>query len=755
MSKPSAIASVALVFLVWPLWADTPAPGDPPRPGHSHEGEVFNEGPRQFAIPIDGTGDVHFPIESTWPEAQAWFNQGIGQLHGFWYFEAERTFRHIAAHDPECAMAYWGMAMANWENPQRARGFIEKAVALKDQAGEGGRMWIEACRAHFDAGGDAATKHRKLVRDLEAIIHANPDDIEAKAFLACRIWQMSRMGLPIHSHESVDALLRQVLERAPNHPAHHYVIHLWDEEKAARALDSAAKLAATAPAIAHMWHMPAHIYSRLGRYDDAAWHQEASARVDHRQLLEQRVLPDQIHNYAHNGEWLVRNLLALGNGRRALEVCKSLLANPRHPTLNSPSNFRSSVAYGRPRLIEILEQFELWDEAIALSRTGYFDDSGSDQDRLARMRILAIAHFETVNLAAFEGVRAEIARHLSDEETDAEATRAQAREKALEQKKDGPELEKAIANAARPHRDRIAKLQEVAAELEVYAALLDNRIDDPREALGAVRRPKFSLARLNLRLGRNEEALNLSKEAVDGSPGYTLPLAARVGILHACGDVAAAREVFVKLKEISSNVDLSAPAFQRLESIAREFGEPADWRTPPVLRDDIGKRPDLDSLGPRDWTPPPAPSFDLPDGAGGSFSLSRIQGKPVVVLFYLGHGCLHCIEQLNVFAPMYSTFLDAGIELMAISADQADELQKSRLAYSEGGAFPFQILADPSMHAFKTWRAYDDFEDKPLHGTFLIDGKGRILWQDIGAEPFQDPDFLIKEATRLLEIHRN
>jgi hypothetical protein len=58
------------------------------------------------------------------------------------------------------------------------------------------------------------------------------------------------------------------------------------------------------------------------------------------------------------------------------------------------------------------------------------------------------------------------------------------------------------------------------------------------------------------------------------------------------------------------------------------------------------------------------------------------------------------------------------------------------------------------MEVFRAYRAFDDFEGKPLHGTFLIDGAGCVLWQDIGAEPFGDPDFLLGEARRLLEIHR-
>ena len=93
-------------------------------PGHSMNGDAFDEGPRQAAVLMPGTGNVHFPITTKSELAQKFFDQGVGQLHGFWYFEAERSFRQAAALDPACAIAYWGMAMANTNNPQRAAKFI-------------------------------------------------------------------------------------------------------------------------------------------------------------------------------------------------------------------------------------------------------------------------------------------------------------------------------------------------------------------------------------------------------------------------------------------------------------------------------------------------------------------------------------------------------------------------------------------------------------------------------------------------------
>ena len=110
------------------------AAGAIPDAGHSLHGEVFDEGPRQRAYLMPGMPKVDFPVTTKSHEAQAFFNQGVGQLHGFWYFEAERSFRQVAAIDPATGIAYWGMAMANIGNPKRAKGMIAKAVERKAAA---------------------------------------------------------------------------------------------------------------------------------------------------------------------------------------------------------------------------------------------------------------------------------------------------------------------------------------------------------------------------------------------------------------------------------------------------------------------------------------------------------------------------------------------------------------------------------------------------------------------------------------------
>jgi peroxiredoxin len=122
----------------------------------------------------------------------------------------------------------------------------------------------------------------------------------------------------------------------------------------------------------------------------------------------------------------------------------------------------------------------------------------------------------------------------------------------------------------------------------------------------------------------------------------------------------------------------------------------------------------------------------------------------VVLIFYLGSGCLHCVEQIQKFVPEATKFQQAGISIAAISTEPLDVLQGSVEKLSPKEAVPFPLAADPEMNVFKSYRAYDDFEDMPLHGVFLIDGTGLVRWQDISYEPFTDAAFLLDEAQRLL-----
>jgi peroxiredoxin len=201
---------------------------------------------------------------------------------------------------------------------------------------------------------------------------------------------------------------------------------------------------------------------------------------------------------------------------------------------------------------------------------------------------------------------------------------------------------------------------------------------------------------------------------------------------------------------LAADADLDNPVFERLRPIAEELKWPTHWSIPRPRPLDVGQRPDLASLGPFRWQPTPATSWMLTGADGKPVSFDQFRGKPVVVIFYLGSGCLHCVEQLQKFAPLAGKYTEAGISIVAISSEPTDTLTASLAKLSPQTPLPFPLAADPELAVFRDYRAYDDFEKSPLHGTYLIDGEGLVRWHDIGYEPFTDAEFLLGEAKRLL-----
>ena len=290
-------------------------------------------------------------------------------------------------------------------------------------------------------------------------------------------------------------------------------------------------------------------------------------------------------------------------------------------------------------------------------------------------------------------------------------------------------------------------IDAVEGHRHVAADRLDEGLKSLKKAGGV---SALYLAQLQARSGQAEEAVKALQKQVDQHKNEVLPLAALVTTRWELGQREAAEKSFETLRSISGPLQLDSPVFQRLQPIAKQLGWPDDWRVPSTVADDVGKRPDLDSLGPFRWQPSAAPQWTLPDVEDGQHSLAQFRGRPLVIIFYLGYGCLHCAEQLQAFAPQTEAFAKAGIELIAISTDDMEGLKDSHKGY-EKGSFPFPLVSDSDLTVFKAYRAYDDFEKQPLHGTFLIDKQGRVRWQDISYEPFMDHAFLLREAERLLQ----
>lgn len=689
-----------------------------PAAGHSLHGEAFNDGPRQAAYLMGGMGKARFEVSIASPEGQAFINQGVAQLHSFFYLEAERSFRQASKLDPDCAMAYWGMAMANVNNAKRARGFLKDARKHDSKITRREKLYIDALEALHKEGPDEKTRKQNHLNALETIVQEFPDDLDARAWMAMVTWQVGNLT----SRQSVDTVIDTVLSAESMHPgAHHYRIHLWDGAKPARAEASARLFGPAAPGIAHAWHMPGHTYTGLKKYHEAAYQQEASARVDHAYMIRERVMPFEIHNYAHNNQWLVTTLSHIGRVKDGIAVARDLVEQPRDPNKNGKNDGGSPQRSGRIRWAEMLARYELWDDLIAATTSGALDWSDIPLERKEKAYYLGLAYAAKGDLPKLDEQITSL-RTLADEE--AKAKRKNVTESAL------AELE----------GYRLLSRSDVAGAFEKFTKASEMRSE--------------ALARAHLKARNFGFAESAARKAVEKQPRQLPPLAAEVEILDACGKTSDARKAYNELATLARAADADLPVIRRLAAVVDRW-KSEGW-TPPVVENKPLDNAsfDLATLGPLTWSPYKAESIVRNDTKGATWNLADRKGKNVVVLFFLGGQCAHCMQQLELFGKELEALKKLNTEIVALSTDDADATKRLK-ENEEGVKFPMPMLADPGLETFKSYRVYDDFESSPLHGTFLIDASGNVRYQRISADPFLDVEFIKTEAARVNRMQKD
>jgi len=145
-----------------------------------------------------------------------------------------------------------------------------------------------------------------------------------------------------------------------------------------------------------------------------------------------------------------------------------------------------------------------------------------------------------------------------------------------------------------------------------------------------------------------------------------------------------------------------------------------------------------------------APSWSAIDYRGRSLTSQDLDGQAYLAVFFLGSGCLLCMEQMQTLLSRAQAFEELGVQLLGFSTDPQEALALN-LEGRDDNALPIRLLAGQDLAAFKSFGAWDEFRDEALHGLFLVDAEGRILWWEIGPHPFEDLDFLLGETGRLLE----
>ncbi|WP_052949991.1 hypothetical protein [Dyella japonica] len=352
-------------------------------------------------------GDVSFPISCD-PSQQAPFNRAIALLHSFAYAPAEQAFQAIAQKDPHCAMAYWGLAMAHfhpvWSPPLPPETFgpaqrdMRRAVEL-GAASERETAFIRAGNVLFQAAPGLKANQRTEAYELamEKVASDHPRDMEAQVFYALALLSNASPADKTHAKQKrAIAILEPLFRAHPDHPGlAHYMIHACDsEELAEQGLPAARVYAKIAPSAPHALHMPSHIFTRLGLWDDSIQSNLASKESAHRHgdtMGELHAMDYLVYAYLQEGKD--------GDAARVVEEMKALhvqgttefatayaatimpirLAVERHRWSDAAQVV--PMAGASPSILAIA----VWSKGIGLARSGRQADASAEVAQLRQI----------------------------------------------------------------------------------------------------------------------------------------------------------------------------------------------------------------------------------------------------------------------------------------------------------------------------------------------------------------------------------
>jgi tetratricopeptide (TPR) repeat protein len=275
-------------------------------------------------------GMVHFET-SCKPEAQKLFDKGMLYQHSFWYRASQKVFEDVLTADPECGMAYWGIALSLLLNPHvptPAKNLAEGAAVIAKGSSIGAktqreRDYIGALAVMYDDHQkvDHRTRVVAYAKAMEQLAQRYPQDDEAQIHYALALNTSASPADKTYANQLKGAaILEPIFKRQPQHPGvAHYLIHLYDYPPIAeKGLEAARLYAKIAPAAAHAQHMPSHIFTRVGY-----WQESIASNV-----VAQRVAKDaaDFHDQLHSMDYLVYAYLQLGEDAKAKAVLDEMEA---------------------------------------------------------------------------------------------------------------------------------------------------------------------------------------------------------------------------------------------------------------------------------------------------------------------------------------------------------------------------------------------------------------------------------------------
>ena len=328
-------------------------------------------------------GKLSFPTSCD-PKVQAEFERGVAMIHSYWFLIARRTFEGVLRQDPNCAMAYWGIALDLLGNslatvPPRADAeaawaALEKARAIGAKT-ERERDWIEALSAYY-RDHDKTPVNARLVaynKAMEQLAQRYPDDYEAQVFYALTLQASASPADTTYANQLKSAaILEKLYDQNPQHPGvTHFLIHAYDYHPLAeKGIPAARRYAGIAPAVPHARHMPSHIYSMVGLWEELIASNASALEIQ----------PD----YYHAADFSVYAHLQLAQDAKAKALTDKSLATADRG--DRPITFGNFTAKNAMPARYVLERAD-WAGAAALpihaepAPTGRFPDSFHTRSR--------------------------------------------------------------------------------------------------------------------------------------------------------------------------------------------------------------------------------------------------------------------------------------------------------------------------------------------------------------------------------------
>jgi tetratricopeptide (TPR) repeat protein len=338
-------------------------------------------------VPLyDSLGSHSHTVTAASPDVQQYFDQGLRLSYAFNHGEAIRAFKQAIALDPSCAMCYWGVAYAAGPNinapiteeaATEAWQAIEQARTLAGDATERERAYIEALAKRYTADPTAArapldAAYAEAMRDVSRRF---PDDLDAAVLFAQSLMDTAPWnywnpdGTPRAFTNDVIAALESVLKRQPDHAgAIHLYIHAVEASpNPGRAEQYADALPRLMPGAGHIVHMPAHIYLRTGRYQDASVANQNAAKADEAYLAGDRAdnnMTYEVGYYTHNIHFFAMSASMEGRRADALRAAEDLRAK-MHPDMLRDPGMGGMVQHFHLTPLFMKIRFGMWDEILA------------------------------------------------------------------------------------------------------------------------------------------------------------------------------------------------------------------------------------------------------------------------------------------------------------------------------------------------------------------------------------------------------